>query len=436
MMRWDVIHKLRETIEQMQRDFPTLTVKVMVSGHSLGAAMASLAMYDLTCNNHLGQTPDGLITFGHPITFFGEKSMKAYKQTVPVSKRMRVNACSRQVEHVRMRNRDPDSKIYDDALGQWGGAANPAHMCPEIQCCETLANDLADEKFGTVGGWCKDLRLGSGKANCKDFRKDVIKECDSENTIARDCMSARAPQNMFASCDAVGTDFPKTAMTAMIKALPRIMSMSTTSFLLLWPIVGPLLLVAMGATGATLGASEAALGTNTTAANLLLQSLVGGFGGAVVAPVAAIGHTFVGLATFLLAIFSPPFNFKGYFQTDDDDFQAAWVRKVHPSQGGTGVVQTGSCFGLPNQLLCHLLDAYSEGMRRHNKYNGNICAKIDDSPDAVGRLYQLTPYDDLYGDDPVSVDNNFFHLTPQKFQDASASGTQYGANQLGYPAQK
>jgi len=67
-------------------------------------------------------------------------------------------------------------------------------------------------------------------------------------------------------------------------------------------------------------------------------------------------------------------------------------------------------FGVPNALLSHLLDAYSEGMRRDDRFNGGICARIDNA------AYMLTPDDDLFADDPISV----------------AHGS--AANQIGYPS--
>jgi hypothetical protein len=138
------------------------------------------------------------------------------------------------------------------------------------------------------------------------------------------------------------------------------------------------------------------------------------------------------LATWLLAHLARPFVFAGYYQTSDNDFQAAWVKKVHTTQGYMGGKDTASCFGMPNQLLCHLLDAYSEGMRRHNDFNGGICARIDDSPGSEGRAYRLTPFDDIYADDPISFNAGLFHAKPEGFNDAAPT-EKYGANQLGFP---
>jgi hypothetical protein len=66
-----------------------------VTGHSLGGAMATLAMYDLMCQKDLTETlgvrpgwrPDGLVTFGGPPAFY---NVKPYMAVVPRNKRMRI----------------------------------------------------------------------------------------------------------------------------------------------------------------------------------------------------------------------------------------------------------------------------------------------------------------------------------------------------------
>jgi hypothetical protein len=465
MMRWDVTRTLISTIEQMKAESPELKVKVMISGHSLGAAMASLAMYDFSCNLPLGQEPDGLITYGHPITFFGKKSMRAYTDTVNVTKRMRVNACSRQVEHVRMRNLDPDARIYQNmkdtknwktrigsvvnasksaadfvfnvkgylknSTGLWGGAADAAYMCGTLACCEKDVAALVDAKFGTREGHCEDKprSLDFHRKACKIFRENRMDECRAENSIVSDCISARTPENMFASCDAVGTDFPKNGLTRSIKGLNTI-ALTFASLSAVMATTGPLGLIMAAIVGGGEGlvtSFQEGDGGITPLGQITAgtAALKGAFEASKIYTKAALAIQVSAIIVFFLSIFSKPFKYDGYYQTDDDDFQAAWVKKVHPDQDA-GVVQTGSCFGFPNALLCHLLDAYSEGMRRSNDFNGGICARIDDSDGSDGRDWQLTPFDDLYADDPISVDADLFDPDPEK--------KQYGANQIGYPS--
>jgi hypothetical protein len=75
------------------------SIKVFVTGHSLGAAMSAVATYDLWCNPRLvdgGRTPIfGTITFGQVIVFWGRSSVNFYKATVPKERRIRVLTCSR-----------------------------------------------------------------------------------------------------------------------------------------------------------------------------------------------------------------------------------------------------------------------------------------------------------------------------------------------------
>jgi hypothetical protein len=414
--------------------------------------MASLAMYDLTCNEQLGVVPDGLVTFGHPITFWGKNSIQAYMQTVPPDKRMRVNACSRQVEDVRMRNRDPDSAIFNNAifnseedphggLGTWGGAANPAWKCPPTKCCDTYCIDEVKAEFPeAVRGDCEFIegRLRD-KRRCNRLRESCIETCSAENTLANDCVSARTGKNMFASCDAVGTDFPKTGLSTVIR------------------MIGTSLMIPL-AHAATVGSALATVQlvkayTYTVPVTLFFM-LLGKFGEPfddatgiireqtgllkLTAGAAAAGPIAMGaaLVAALMQFFSRPFTFKGYFQATDDDFQAAWVKKVHPEQN-PGIIETKSCFGFPNALVCHLLDAYSEGMRRHNDFNGGICAKI---PASLEEFYKLTPFDDWYADDPISDGTARLSETiASRFKESEAdfdnapNATKYGANQIDYP---
>lgn len=75
----------------------TKTVKLFVTGHSLGAAQASLAAYDFHCNKHFKDSVGDhvyLITQGQPILYHGDVSLKAYQSTVPATHRIRQMAVS------------------------------------------------------------------------------------------------------------------------------------------------------------------------------------------------------------------------------------------------------------------------------------------------------------------------------------------------------
>jgi len=282
-----------------------------------------------------------------------------------------------------MSNSDIDQKIFGTGGSAWSaGAAMPAWMCGSTTCCDSHCTEDTDRIYDTVGGDCSTLKLLK-KRGCKSYLKTCQNDCQAENDKVNECKSARVHKNMFASCDAVGTNFPKDGVkraAGFITKMPETLIVYSF-FAMIQPI-----------------------------------PLAGG-----VATVAA-------LLTYLASTVYEELlqDFKGYLQADDDDFQAAWVKKWHGDQS-PGTVDVTSCFGLPNALFCHLLDSYSEGMRRTNTFNGDICAKIDDTTDA-GRALKITPYKDWYADDPISVDNNRFSSSTYP----NVTGI-YGANQIGYP---
>ena len=102
---------------------------------------------------------------------------------------------------------------------------------------------------------------------------------------------------------------------------------------------------------------------------------------------------------------------------DDGDIQAAWIKKNPWRPLGAGLFSEHSAnqgvgsnvFSFPNSLFAHLLDQYSVGVRRDNRFNGGICARAPAS-------HGLTPAGDTFGDDPISL----------------AHGS--AADQVGYPA--
>ena len=100
LMKPTVLSKLNAVIASVRKltQLTPKTVKLFITGHSLGAALAAVASYDLWCNPQLldgGQTQIyGTIAFGQPLIFFGQKSVEFYKKIVPKERRMRVIACS------------------------------------------------------------------------------------------------------------------------------------------------------------------------------------------------------------------------------------------------------------------------------------------------------------------------------------------------------
>ena len=94
--RVDAIAYIKKRLHEIKAQ-TTKTVKLFVTGHSLGAAQASLAAYDFHCNKHFKDSVGDhvyLITQGQPILYHGDVSLKAYQSTVPATHRIRQMAVS------------------------------------------------------------------------------------------------------------------------------------------------------------------------------------------------------------------------------------------------------------------------------------------------------------------------------------------------------
>ena len=94
--RVEAIAYIKKRLQEIKAQ-TTKTVKLFVTGHSLGAAQASLAAYDFHCNKHFKDSVGDhvyLITQGQPILYHGDVSLKAYQSTVPATHRIRQMAVS------------------------------------------------------------------------------------------------------------------------------------------------------------------------------------------------------------------------------------------------------------------------------------------------------------------------------------------------------
>ena len=295
LQRADVIARLRQVVQEKRATGKPL--KVFVTGHSLGAALAASATYDIWCHGGeaggelIGEPLFGTITYGQPILFYGQSSIAAYKSTVPNTRRMRISTCAREREGWKYRPPHIETCPGEDSCG-CGTSSRRRHATCRNRCAAAHAECKAQARLRAI------------------------------------------PENMFASCDPIGAHFPE--------------------------------------------------GTGVTT------------------------------------------QFKGYLQPDDFDFQAAWIRKrgqdeesESASQLNVSLMSTltsglrANCFGMPNGLLCHLLNAYSEGLRREDKFNGGLCKRM------VGNdSLALYPANDHFADDPITI----------------ARDLDFGANQEDYPA--
>lgn len=94
--RVEAIAYIKKRLQEIKAQ-TTKTVKLFVTGHSLGAAQASLAAYDFHCNKHFKDSVGDhvyLITQGQPVLYHGDVSLKAYQSTVPATHRIRQMAVS------------------------------------------------------------------------------------------------------------------------------------------------------------------------------------------------------------------------------------------------------------------------------------------------------------------------------------------------------
>jgi len=283
-VRGNILEGLRTKLTTLlAAGYTPSTIKIFVTGHSLGAALATMATYDLWCNKetNLGITHDGnqhtqfelfgTITFGHFFTLYGEESVNKFMETVPKTRRMRVNACSSQ----------------DQGMVPWAGEDS----APQNDCtsCAHLWG-YQPEWWAIPYHWYVLAGCGVSKMICEAQRTDARFN----------------PVGHVVTCDAVGSNFKNAGANAV------------------WDVD-----------------------------------------------------------------YKNSFSL-GYYHPTDGDFQAAWVNQEPIPEIHTPIFSWGGdCFASPNNVLCHLLERYSQGMRMHNKYNGNICTAYQSPPGQDDRMTYL-----------------------------------------------
>jgi len=283
-----VLSGLNSVLNEMKKKAPNKPVKVFVTGHSLGSAMAMLATYDLSCNKEkLGQELFGTITFGTPIIFWGKNSIDQYTKQVHKERRIRINTCAKTVM-ADIDLRLPCLDCIKCEKGWWDFTGVFHESCEHIHgVCKN------------VKAACDDFNSGSTQLLCRDCR-----ECDQKSGLDKALCEFGPLQNL---CKVV-----KNANAACEVAEVATCDLISTNFPDLW------------------------------------------FG-------------------------------EGYLQPDDYDYEASWVRtdySAHNNQKPNDPEflkkDFKKCYGFPDSAFCHSPQRYSQGLRRDNKFNGNICAKVDD----------------------------------------------------------
>lgn len=260
-MRDNVTKRLDAMIKKAKNDHPEKDVKVFITGHSLGAALTTVAMYDLMCNPERlsGHEIFGSITFGNVIVWFGNTSLKIYQEVVPKEKRIRTAACGMW------------------KVGDVSGTCTKCEQGPNcVEPCKLWEVACLAQKAECKAAYVM-CHLASGV--CKAHKKADHLYLKVKKVL----FNGNKEYGSFATCDIVASSFPE------------------------------------------------------------------------------IGK------------FQEGKNGEyGYLQPQDD-FQVAWVRDddhIFPS-----------CFGFPRAGFCHLLDRYSQGLRRDDMFNGGLCTKISDPKD-------------------------------------------------------
>ena len=220
---------------------------MFATGHSLGAALADLFTYDLSCGGTsaqgIGQDLAGTITFGHFAHWHGKASAQAFAQRVPAAKRVRINACAREVvgwtplvgsgacEVMHSSSSCGDGSTCESmCTGDEYACATEPHarprtrVPPRVVSAHTARSPTRRACVFRVGPPRRscDASCGRWDASCKAAKAACIARraacygvrtaCRTARNVCREpalaCERARLPENMFATCDAVGTTMP------------------------------------------------------------------------------------------------------------------------------------------------------------------------------------------------------------------------------------
>jgi flagellar biosynthesis GTPase FlhF len=96
MVKEKMVKEVKASLKRYKGNHP---VKIFIVGHSLGAAMSNIAIYDIFCNKLFGDDIDYKqqvfnIGYGTPIVWYRDESHKAYQDVVPSNNRVRINTIS------------------------------------------------------------------------------------------------------------------------------------------------------------------------------------------------------------------------------------------------------------------------------------------------------------------------------------------------------
>jgi len=325
-IRAKVMEKLNEKLAAMKAANPDKPVKVFVTGHSLAGALTELAAYDISCNDLLegGKHPlFGSISFGTAPNWFGRAMAEKYQSIVPKEARIRVEACGK----VRRGTLPLQPASISCEITQGTCDQEYGTCAKNCASCDHLP-DGETHKCWTWCGW-GDRACKEKEASCtasERRKKSLKRECEAEK---RKCDN----ENILCKLNPMKIAC-QTKAVACEKASAFVERLYTRK------------------------AGEVA---TCDAVGAVLPNIDGG------------GYD------------------NGFMKTTDGGYQAAWVRddKLGYGKDTMDVMDFGyqNCYGFPRWATCHLLDRYSQGIKRDNKFNGGICSKIEDLDDTKG----LTP---------------------------------------------
>jgi hypothetical protein len=325
-VRAKVMEKLNEKLAAMKAANPDKPVKVFVTGHSLGGALTEMAAYDISCNDLLegGKHPlFGAISFGTAFNWFGRAMANKYQAIVPKEARIRVEACA---------------KVRRGVFPM---------QPPSINCDTTQGT--CDKKYGTCAkkcGSCNHLPAGwYHKCWCKwDAQYAACKR------RSKACNAAEKEKiNKKRQCNKTRKKCDGDNLACKLNVFK--IGCQTKAWL----------------------CQKASSVVEHLYTQVSGEVATCDFVGAVLPNLDGQGYDY------------------GFMKTTDGGHQASWVRDDKLGYGFNtwDAIDFGyqNCFGFPRMAGCHLLDRYSQGIKRDDKFNGRICSKVEDPDDTKG----LTP---------------------------------------------